>query len=223
MEGERFGTEMYDNKYSTKEEIHPRSVVTYFVDKYMTGSQRCLDLGSGAGRHSKYIAEKGIGVTAIDLSEMGVRNAKEVLKDFPDSHVLIGDVHKLPFVDGSFDSLVCNRVLDYNDDEGLEVSFSEIERVLEDGGLVLLTVRSVSQEPKKEEALVSENEDGGKSFRVGESQEVQHYFTEEEIRDLASRHNFVILEMREDSHTNSEGEAKSELQAILRKMSQPQE
>lgn len=223
MEGEKFGTEMYDNKYSTKEEINPRSVVTYFVDKYMTGSQRCLDLGSGAGRHSKYIAEKGINVTAIDLSEMGIRNTKEVLGDFSESHVLIGDIHRLPFSDGSFDSLVCNRVLDYNDDEGLEVSFSEIERVLEDGGLVLLTVRSVSQVPKKEEVLVSENGDGGKSFKVGDSEEVQHYFTEEEIRNLASRHNFVILEIREDSHTNSEGEAKSELQAILRKMSQPQE
>lgn len=223
MEGEKFGTEMYDNKYSTKEEIYPRSVVTYFVDKYMTESQRCLDLGSGAGRHSKYIAEKGINVTAIDLSEMGIRNTKEVLSDFSDSRVLIGDIHKLPFSDRSFDSLVCNRVLDYNDDEGLEVSFSEIERVLEDGGFVLLTVRSVSQVPKKEEVLVSENEYGGKSFKVGDSEEVQHYFTESEIRNLASRHNFVILEMREDSHTNSEGEAKAELQAILRKMIQPQE
>ena len=127
---EKFGTDMYDRKYSNKDEMHPRSVVTYFVDKYLAQSKNCLDLGSGAGRHSKYIAEKGIDVTAIDLSEIGVEKTKEVLKDFPNSKVLIGDTHNLPFEDKSFDSLVCNRVLDYNNDDGLEIAFAEIERVV---------------------------------------------------------------------------------------------
>jgi len=52
--------------------------------------------------------------------------------------------------------LVCNRVLDYNDDEGLEIAFTEIERVVKNGGLVLITVRSVSQQPKPGEVLVTE-------------------------------------------------------------------
>lgn len=52
--------------------------------------------------------------------------------------------------------MVCNRVLDYNDDEGLEIAFTEIERVVKNGGLVLITVRSVSQQPKPGEVLVTE-------------------------------------------------------------------
>ncbi len=214
---EQFGTGMYDNKYEHKEETLPRGVVTYFVNHYLAESKNCLDLGSGAGRHSKYIAEKGIDVVAIDLSEKGVEKTKEILKDFPRSHVLIGDVHDLPFANDFFDSLVCNRVLDYNDDVGLEVVFAEIERVVRKNGLVLITVRSISQAPKNEEVLIAENVDGGKSFKVGDGVEVQHYFTEQEIKALAGNHKFTILEMRESQKTNSENEHKSEWQVIMKK------
>lgn len=214
---EQFETEMYDNKYSSKEETHPRSVVTYFVDKYLTQAHNCLDLGSGAGRHSKYIAGKGIEVVAIDLSEVGVAKTKEVLGDFSDSLALIGDIHSLPFKNESFDSLVCNRVLDYNDDVGLKEAFAEIERVVRKDGVILITVRSVLQQPKQEEVLVAENSDNGKSFKVAGSPQVQHYFTEQEIRSLADRHNLVVVEIREDQHINSENEAKAEWRVILKK------
>ena len=209
---EKFGTEMYDRKYINKDESSPRGAVTYFVDKYLGQSKNCLDLGSGAGRHSRYIAEKGIKVTAIDLSEIGVEKTKSALKNYPDSTVLVGDIHRLPF-----DSLVCNRVLDYNDDESLESAFREIERVVKTGGLVLITVRSLSQQQKQNEVLIDENTNHGKSFRIKDSQEVQHYFTEPEIRDLAARHNFEVREIREDRHVNSENESKAEWQAILEK------
>jgi len=215
---EQFGTNMYDNKYGSKEEIHPRSVVTYFVDKYLTQAKNCLDLGSGAGRHSKYIAEKGITVTAIDLSEVGVEKTKEVLGNFPDSQVLVGDIHNLPFGNESFDSLVCNRVLDYNDDQGLEVAFSEIERVVKKDGVILITVRSVLQQPKPEEVFISENSEGGKSFKVADSPQVQHYFTEQEIREFANKHNFNVVEIREDQHVNSENQLKAEWQVVLQKL-----
>lgn len=209
---------MYDNKYCTKDETQPRSVVKYFVDRYLTQSKSCLDLGSGAGRHSKYIAEKGIKVTAIDLSEVGVEKTREILTKFPDSQVLVGDIHSLPFESESFDSLVCNRVLDYNDDKGLEVAFGEIERVVKKDGVVLIIVRSVSQQPKQEETLIIENSAGGKSFKVADSPQVQHYFTEQEIKDLADRHNFSLVRIREDQHINSENELKAEWQVILKKL-----
>jgi SAM-dependent methyltransferase len=215
---EKFETDMYDRKYSNKDEARPRSVVSYFVDTYLTRSKNCLDLGSGAGRHSKYIAGKGIDVTAIDLSEIGVEKTKEVLKDFPNSKVLIGDIHNLPFEDQSFDSLICNRALDYNDDSGLEIAFTEIERVVKNGGIVLITVRSISQQPKLEEILITENSEHAKSFKVADSTQVQHYFTEQEIQALAKKHNFDVVEIREDKHVNSENESKAEWQVILKKL-----
>lgn len=211
----KFGTETYNRKYEEKNEANPRSVVTYFVDGFLTQATNCLDLGSGAGRHSKYLAEKGIAVTAIDLSETGVKKTKEILSDFPTAHAVIGDVHTLPFADQTFDSLICNRVLDYNDDAGVDVAFTEIARVVRDEGLVLLTVRSVSQQPKPDEVLLSENPNHGKSFTVAGGPQVQHYFTESEIKTLAEKHGLTVVEMREVSHVNSENEEKAEWQTIM--------
>ncbi|MCX6713568.1 MAG: class I SAM-dependent methyltransferase [Candidatus Vogelbacteria bacterium] len=219
--GKEFGTEMYDQKYTTKNESKPRAVVSFFVDNYLTAGQNCLDLGIGAGRHSQYLAEKGIKVTAVDISPVGVEKTKEKLSDNPESGVAIADIHHLPFANESFDSLISNRVLDYNNEQGLEEVFAEIARVTRNRSLVLITVRSVSQPPKGNEVLVEENNAGGKTFQVQEGSEqnaFQHYFAEQEIKDLAERHGFEIKEIREQTKTNSEEELKSEWQVIMMKI-----
>ena len=217
---EKFGRDMYDSKYSQKETPRPRSVVLRFVDNYLNNSRKCLDLGCGAGRHSGYVASRGINVTGIDLSEEGVRKTSEVLENFPGSQAVVGDIHQLPFEDESFDSLICNRVLDYNDDKGLEIALSEIERVMKNNSIMFITVRSISQFPKEEEEFVVKNEDGGMTFRVtegGEKGAVQHYFTQDEIKNLMERHNFEIIEMIEDQGINKENKFKAEWEVIIKK------
>lgn len=211
---------MYDKKYSRKDETGPRSVVTEFVDAYLTPNQSVLDLGSGAGRHSKYLVDKGIRVTAIDMSRTGVEKTNDALKGHPESNALIANVRHLPFRDSSFDSLISNRVLDYNDDEGLEFALAEIERVLKAQGTCLITVRSLTQPSKENESLVMENESGGKTFAVTSGDEqgnFQHYFSEQEIRTLAERHHLEIQDIQEQQKTNRRGEFKAEWQIILRK------
>ena len=216
---EKFGTDMYNRKYESKEETTPRKVVTYFVDKYLKPGMNCLDLGSGAGRHSRYMAEKGINVTAVDLSEVGIDKTKETLKDFSESRALIGDIHSLPFENRNFDSLVCNRVLDYNDDASLEIAFAEISRVMRAESFTLITVRSTSQPPKSDEILMTENANGGKSFKIENSEQIQHYFTESEIRSLADKYGFKVIEIREELKVNNDSEPKAEWQVVMEKVS----
>lgn len=217
---DRYNPEMYDKKYSRKDETEPRSVVAEFVDSYLTPNQHVLDLGSGAGRHSRYLVEKGMRVTAIDMSRTGVSKTKYILKEHPESQALVADVRHLPFEDNTFDSLISNRVLDYNDDEGLVSAFAEIERVLKVDGTCLITVRSLTQPSKENESLIMENESGGKTFAVTSGDEqgnFQHYFSEQEIHMLAGRHHLDILDLREQQRTNKHGEFKAEWQIILRK------
>ncbi|MDP4000731.1 MAG: methyltransferase domain-containing protein [bacterium] len=212
---------MYDKKYSRRDETEPRSVVTDYVDSYLTPNQSILDLGSGAGRHSKYLVEKGLRVTAIDMSRIGVKKTKEILNKHPESNALVADARHLPFEDTSFDSLISNRVLDYNDDEGLESAFSEIERVLKVDGTCLITVRSTTQPSKENESLVMVNELGGKTFAVTTGDEqgnFQHYFSEQEVRDLGERHHMEVQDIREKQKINKRGEFKAEWQIIMRKV-----
>ncbi len=214
---------MYDEKYSKKEETSPRSIVVYFIDNFLIPGQSCLDLGCGAGRHSKYLAEKGIDVTAVDLSQEGVRKTQQILADYPRSDALVADIHHLPFSDASFDSLISNRVLDYNDDHGLDTVFSEIVRVVKENTLILLTLRSTAQLPKQNETLTQENDLGGKTYQVQGGKEVgvyQHYFTESEIRRLAEDHGLTVEEIKEDQSENKYHDLKAEWQVILKKNSE---
>ena len=87
--------------------------------------------------------------------------------------------------------------------------------------MVLVTLRSTSQPLKKEDFLIAENENGGKSFEVESGPEkgaFQHYFTEKEIRALATEYNFDIVEMKEDQSINREAKAKAEWQAVMKKI-----
>ena len=46
-----------------------------YIEKYLTGSSKILDIGAGAGEYSIYFARKGYEVSAIELSENNEINA----------------------------------------------------------------------------------------------------------------------------------------------------
>lgn len=206
MVEKRFGTEMYDKKYAAKE-ASPRSNIKAYIDEYFHEGDRCLDLGCGEGRHAEYMASRGIHVAAIDRSHIGVDKTSERLKRYPGSEALVGDVQALPFLPESFDAILSNRVLDYNDDAGLQRAFAEIARVTKEGARVVLTLRSITQPSKANEQKMAENERGGVTYRVTEGIEkdaLQHYFTESEIRNLAERNGFTIVRCVESKKSADE-------------------
>lgn len=51
---------------------------------------------------------------------------------------LIADIHKLPFKDGTFDSCICNAVLEHVVEPG--IALQECNRILRDGGVLWLSV-----------------------------------------------------------------------------------
>jgi ubiquinone/menaquinone biosynthesis C-methylase UbiE len=102
------------------------------------GSKKILDVGSGAGQIAKHLlkyADPDATLTCFDLSFEMLRRARTRLKSEVPRHVT-ADLTRLPFADGSFDTVTCGYVLEHLPDP--RPGLNELARVLVPGGRMLL-------------------------------------------------------------------------------------
>lgn len=92
-----------------------------------------LEIGCGMGTDALQIAKKGIAVTAIDLTEEGVRLAKERFSLYGYcADIRVADAENLPFGESYFDCVYSFGVLHHTPDT--QRAINEIHRVLKPGG-----------------------------------------------------------------------------------------
>lgn len=95
---------------------------------------RILDAGCGSGEWVEYLKSYGYEVYGIELSEEGVKRAK----DFdPKLNVVSGDIRKTNYDSKFFDSIISLGVLEHIE-EGLIDALCEMKRILKDNGIILL-------------------------------------------------------------------------------------
>jgi SAM-dependent methyltransferase len=94
-----------------------------------------VELGCGPAHVCAYLASRRVDVSGLDLSPEMVGQAHRL---FPDLEVIVGDMLALPFGDATLGGIVAFYSIIHFDDEQLATAFSEIARVLVDGGLVAL-------------------------------------------------------------------------------------
>lgn len=95
-----------------------------------------LDAGAGAGDQSGYIVRNGGSVVSIDLSSAIDVVASKLRMQHGWAGVQ-GDITKLPFMDGQFDTVYCEGVLQHTRDSVMAVR--ELLRVVKEGGELLAT------------------------------------------------------------------------------------
>jgi uncharacterized protein (TIGR00369 family) len=95
------------------------------------------DIGCGTGRHAIRLAKRGAQVTGVDFSEGMLAKARQ--KAEGSVKFLVHDLsERLPFVEGTFDRVLCALVLDHiNDPTAL---FKELRRICKKDGFVVVTV-----------------------------------------------------------------------------------
>ncbi len=94
---------------------------------------RALDIGCGVGSNIPILNAHAQKVVGIDISQKAVYYCRQK----GSCNVKVGDATALPFPNHSFDLIVCSDLLEHVDDEKV---FSEIKRVLKEGGVFLFSV-----------------------------------------------------------------------------------
>lgn len=91
--------------------------------------QKVLELGCGTGVFTALVAGSGAAITATDLSEALLEQART--KNIPGASFQKADAHQLQFLDGAFDVVFGSSILHHLD---LGQALAEIHRVLKLGG-----------------------------------------------------------------------------------------
>jgi len=105
-----------------------------------------LDIATGSG-HTAFALSPYVGsVIGIDITPEMLREAEGLKSQRSIRNVTFqtGDVHKLPFSDGSFHLVTCRRAAHHFSD--IRRALAEIHRVLVPGGRVVIDDRSVPED-----------------------------------------------------------------------------
>lgn len=158
-----------------------------FLNNYATelaegDNKAVLDVGCGSGRNLVVIAREGLEAYGIDVSGEGLKRAREALSQSGlQANLEQGTFYQLPYSDGHFKAAISNASLHDLPRLGAEKVFSEISRVLKEKGLFFCYV--IANQPKGIEVPTH--------FQ---------YYTEEDLRDLASENSFDIEEQSMEEH-----------------------
>ena len=133
--------EYYDNLYA--EGVQPayppeftRHVVHNLCDRArVVHGARVLDVGCGTGLYSALLDERGYDVTGIDISETGIRKAKEY---YPHIRFEVQDATALPYPRGHFDFIFAFgvSVANTHDLNAIRSWFEHLLSVTRTGGTV---------------------------------------------------------------------------------------
>ena len=108
----------------------------HFLARAAAIGPRVLELGCGEGDLALALAERGLDVTAIDLSPERVRAAEKRPVKGKVPRFLVGDLNTMELPAGPFDGVVAHDALHHV--VALEDLLARVERVLRPGGTLLV-------------------------------------------------------------------------------------
>jgi len=102
------------------------------------GVSTVLDTGCGTGELAAMLERRGYSVTALDLGLASIRRASHAFRDagVPVPFVQ-GDLYRLPFRDGCYDTVVMSEVLEHI--ERPSDALAEAARVIRPGGYLIVS------------------------------------------------------------------------------------
>ena len=132
-----------DFDYWNKQEVatsfadrKPSKYITDVIDSIINKNVKCIDIGCGGGRYSKYLKKNGTQVIAVDKYTNMANSLKEYNIEF-----INASFDNLPLKNESFDLILSIGVLhNATTLNEIEKAFSEMNRILRKNGMIILSI-----------------------------------------------------------------------------------
>lgn len=125
----------YLNKNSYKKFFYGNRFSNVFTALSPKKGEKILDIGAGSGYYSFHALRKGALVTASDISQNYLSQAKKLCKGKIET--VVASSEKLPFKDNIFDKILMSEVIEHT--PKYRESVKEAIRVLKPGGIAVIT------------------------------------------------------------------------------------
>lgn len=199
--------EYKESKLVTKSDQPQNDVLRFikFLKKQgfeMTG-KKVLDLGSGTGRNSNYLAELGNEAAGMEISGTAIRLAQERAweKKIKVKYLKQSFGEELPFVDGYFDLVLDVTSSNSLDEKERSVYLKEVHRILNPGGYFF--VRALCKEgDKNAKELLKRNPGPEKDTYIMEGLKLkERVFERKDFIDMYSEYFKIITLLKKTSYT----------------------
>jgi SAM-dependent methyltransferase len=180
-----FDSAHYHRLYAHRSDAEAARFVDALVDRrILTAGAAVLDLGCGAGRHSRYLASRGFDVTGLDLSEESLRKAR-----LGESAMLrfVRQDMRVPFGVGRFDHVV-NLFTSFGYFDDIEDHLTVVQNIassLRPGGTVVIDYLNVL-EAERRLVPFEETARDGVIYRISRWADGRHIFKRVAIHDGAA-------------------------------------
>ncbi|MDD3648141.1 MAG: class I SAM-dependent methyltransferase [Candidatus Dojkabacteria bacterium] len=173
----------------------PIKPVKKLLDKFrnLIIGKRILDAGCGHGRESKYLLEKNLEVTGIDLSD---KLLKIAVSKAPGCKFIKMDIRRLQFPDNFFDGLWASTSFLHIPKKDSIKTLEEFHRVLKPTGVMYLGIQGhpneksvVTEDIARDEKMVATKEFGEQNPRLFV------YYSVDEIKKLLRDIGFKMIEI----------------------------
>jgi 2-polyprenyl-3-methyl-5-hydroxy-6-metoxy-1,4-benzoquinol methylase len=174
---------------------------------------KTLDVGAGAGCHSLVLQEKGIDVTAIDISPLSVATMKKrgVKKAFEQDFFALGSQQHVFALEGQYDTILMlmNGIGIVGTLDRLPEFFRLLDKILAPGGQVLCDSSDISYVFETEDGLIELPDDmayyGEQSFQMQYKDTIGEpfpwlYIDADTLRERAARSGYAVEVVAEGEH-----------------------
>ena len=163
------------------------------------GASTIMDLGSGTGRHSVYLAKNGFSVFGLDSSSVGIETTRQCLADEGlDADLKLQSMtEQLPYENAFFDAVISVQVIHHADGVTIRKVIQEITRVLDRDGFLFITVPKLKNQGERFEQVEPN------TFIPLDGPErglLHHYFTPEELREVFGGFNIADIHLDTVNH-----------------------